>query len=223
MQSLEAECSSSSSAVAREHADSTPQPAMLSDGSHAYDRPSREAAMPRHIITAVIHDGAVHTNCDPPLPWWSFTKTVLAAKALRLVAQDRLSLDEPVKGRPFTLRQLLQHRARLPDYGSLPAYHRAVEARELPWPPEELMERVRADTLVFEPGGGWGYSNVGYLLIRRLVEEATGEALNQALTRLTFDPLGIEAVKVAVTPGELNDTAWGNVRSYHPGWVFTDC
>ena len=145
---------------------------------------------------------------------------MLAATALALVAQDRLSLDEPVKGRPFTLRQLMQHRAGLPDYGSLPAYHRAVETREIPWPPEELMERVHADTLIFEPGSGWAYSNVGYLLVRNLIEESTGDALNQALKRLTLDPLGTEDVKVATTPDELNDTAWGNVSGYHPGWVY---
>ncbi|MHB1303920.1 MAG: serine hydrolase domain-containing protein [Acidiphilium sp.] len=176
--------------------------------------------MPGHIVTAVVHDGAVHTDSDLPLPWWSFTKTVLAAAALTLVAQGRLSLDEPVKGRPFTLRQLLQHRAGLSDYGALPAYHRAVEAGELPWAPEELMEKARADTLIFEPGGGWSYSNVGYLLVRGLIEDTAGEALNPALARLTFDPLGIGGVKVATTPDELNDTAWGNASGYHPGWVF---
>jgi D-alanyl-D-alanine carboxypeptidase len=177
--------------------------------------------MPKHVITAVVHNGAVQTaDCDLPLPWWSVTKIVLAATALRLVAQDRLSLDETVKGKPFTLRQLLQHRAGLPDYGALPAYLRAVKAGEIPWPPEELMERVHAGTFIFEPGGGWGYSNVGYLHVRRLVEEATGETLNQSLTRLSFDPLGIGGVKVATTPDELNDTAWGNVSGYHPGWVF---
>ena len=176
--------------------------------------------MPERIITAAVRGGAVHADCALPVPWWSFAKTALAAAALALVAQGRLSLDEPVKRKPFTLRQLLQHRAGLPDYGSLPAYHRAVEAGELPWSSEELIERVRADTLIFEPGEGWGYSNVGYLLVRRLIEEATGETLSQALMRLTFDPLGIGDVKVATTPGELNDTAWGNVSGYHPGWVF---
>jgi hypothetical protein len=114
--------------------------------------------MPERIITAAVRGGAVHADCALPVPWWSFAKTALAAAALALVAQGRLSLDEPVKRKPFTLRQLLQHRAGLPDYGSLPAYHRAVEAGELPWSSEELIERVRADTLIFEPGEGWGYS-----------------------------------------------------------------
>jgi D-alanyl-D-alanine carboxypeptidase len=145
--------------------------------------------MPQRTITAVIHDGAVHADCGLPLPWWNFSKTALAAAALALVAQDRLSLDEPVKGKPFTLRQLLQHRAGLPDYGALPAYHRAVAARELPWLPAELMERVQANTLIFEPGGGWRYSNVGYVFVRGLIEEAAREPLDQALRRLTFDPL----------------------------------
>ena len=53
------------------------------------------------------------------VPWWSFTKTVLAAAALALVRDGRLALDEPLPGRPYTLRQLLQHRAGLTDYGRM--------------------------------------------------------------------------------------------------------
>jgi len=48
-----------------------------------------------------------------PVPWWSFTKTILAAAAPALVRDGRLTLGRLVPNRPFTLRQLLQHRAGL--------------------------------------------------------------------------------------------------------------
>ena len=62
--------------------------------------------MTEQMISAVVHDGAVLTvDCELPVPWWSFSKTVLAATALALVAEGRLSLDEPLEGRGFSLRQ----------------------------------------------------------------------------------------------------------------------
>ena len=69
------------------------------------------------IVTAVVSGGTVHAATDVAVPWWSIAKTVLASAALLLVAAGRLQLDEPIRGRPFTLRQLLQHRAGLRCYG----------------------------------------------------------------------------------------------------------
>ena len=71
----------------------------------------------------VVEDGAiVHEEGDrSEVPWWSVTKTVTAAAVLALVGEGRLDLDAPLAGRAYTLRQLLQHRAGLRDYGPLPA------------------------------------------------------------------------------------------------------
>ena len=123
-------------------------------------------------------------------------------------------------GRPFTLRHLLQHRAGLPDYGALAAYHAAVAAGETPWTPAEMLRRVRADTLLFEPGHGWRYSNIGYLLVRNLVEHAAGAPLGTVLDDFVFAPLGVAGPRLATLPGHLDQTAWANPARYHPGWVY---
>ena len=175
---------------------------------------------PGQLVTAVVEGADVRADAGCPVPWWSFGKTVIASAALALVAQNRLSLDEPVRGKPFTLRQLLGHSAGLRCYGTLPAYHAAVAAGELPWSVEEMLRRVDADTLAYEPGHGWGYSNVGYLLVGGLIETAAGLPLGQALQHLVFTPLGIAGVDVARVPADLDKTAWGNARRYHPAWVY---
>ena len=173
------------------------------------------------IITAVVEDTAVAEGTDPaPVPWWSFTKTVLAAAALALVADGQLRLDAPMGGRPFSLRQLLQHRAGLSNYGQLPAYHEAVANGEAPWARDLLWQRVQDDKLVFDPGQGWAYSNIGYLLVRDLIEDATGQGLSAALDRLVLGPVGITDVEVAREPADLPAMAWGNPTGYHPGWVY---
>jgi D-alanyl-D-alanine carboxypeptidase len=173
------------------------------------------------VLVAVVEDGLVlEETSDAAVPWWSFTKLVIAAGALALVAEGKLELDAPLDGHPFSLRQLLQHRAGLPDYGGLPAYEQAVESGEEPWDERVLKERAGASRLRFEPGKGWAYSNIGYLLVRRLIERATAESLDTALRRLVLSPLGIAGPRIAATRVDLESTAWGNARKYHPGWAY---
>jgi CubicO group peptidase (beta-lactamase class C family) len=174
------------------------------------------------VLTASVEGGKPgrHRQLAPPVPWWSLTKTALAAGALVLVAEGRLALDAYLRPRPYTLRQLLQHTAGVPNYGDLVEYHQAVKRGEEPWSREDLLRRVGADRLVFSPGHGWAYSNVGYLLVRGLVEEVTGEEIGAALRRLVFEPLGVPHVKIAREPSDLDGTAWGNAVGYHPGWVY---
>jgi CubicO group peptidase (beta-lactamase class C family) len=154
------------------------------------------------------------------VPWWSVTKTCIAAAALVLAEQGRLKLDEPVAGRPFTLRQLLQHSAGLRDYSTLPDYFAAVERGDLPWSDDDLLAKVGVDQPAYEPGLGWTYSNAGYLLVRRSIEAAYGADLDAALQALVFAPLGITGCRIAREPKDLAAGAFGNARNYHPGWVY---
>ena len=164
-------------------------------------------------------DGEPETRADHArVPWWSFTKTALATAALQLVGQGRFSLDERIDSRPFTLRQLLQHRAGVPN--GLASYHEAVRRGEKPWEIGQLLDRVAADRLDFDPGHGWRYSNVGYLFVRQLIEEAVGRDIGSALRYLVFDGLGLESVRMATSAEDLANTAWGNRTEYDPGWVY---
>jgi CubicO group peptidase (beta-lactamase class C family) len=156
-------------------------------------------------------------------PWWSFTKTVLAVAALRLVEAGRLDLDAPRPERPYTLRQLLTHRAGVPNYGKLDAYHAAVARGEDAWSRERLLQVVDADRLDFEPGTAWSYSNVGYLFARDAVEEAAGLPLAEALRELVLDPLGLDQVRLATSRADFAEMFWAHLRAYDPRWVYHGC
>lgn len=179
-----------------------------------------------NVITAVVCNDQVvdgHGNSlqeSRPVLWWSFTKTVLAAAALALVRDGKLDLDAPVDDQPYTLRQLLRHTAGVPNYSDLNAYAMAVERNESPWTSDQMLEQVRSDRLVFAPGDGWRYSNTGYLLIRQMIENTVDADLQTSLQQLVLSPLGIDKVSVALTPEDLDETAWGNPSRYHPAWVY---
>ena len=53
-------------------------------------------------------------DADRIVPWWSFTKTVLAAAALALVRDGRVALDEPVEPEPERAETVLDERPRRP-------------------------------------------------------------------------------------------------------------
>lgn len=175
------------------------------------------------VACAIVDRGGLAPGTvDPTLivPWWSFTKTVIAAAALTLVRDGILSLDQPVDDAPYTLRQLLRHTAGLGDYGSVPEYHAAVARNDEPWSVPELLQRSQADQLHYAPGTGWRYSNIGYLKVRQSIERATNMPLDSALRQAVLEPLGISDAKFAHTRADLHGAAMGTAANYHPGWVY---
>lgn len=167
------------------------------------------------IAHVLVREGAVVTSSGDAanVPWWSFTKTVIAAAALALVRDGHLSLDETLPGRPYTLRQLLQHRAGLTEYGRLRAYHEAVERNDDAWSADEMLARAEADRLIHEPGKGWQYSNIGYFHVRRLIEQATGSPLGVAVNTLVLMPLGIDGARLVTERKDFSP-------QYDPRWVY---
>jgi D-alanyl-D-alanine carboxypeptidase len=135
------------------------------------------------------------------------------------VAGGRLELDGALSGRRFTLRQLLQHTSGLCCYTEIPDYKAALERHADPWTGEELLQRLEKQKLWFEPGQGWSYSNFGYFLVRRLVEQTTGMDIERALKALVLGPLGIERSFIARTRADLQRSEWGDEDNFHPGWV----
>ncbi|MHC8381809.1 serine hydrolase domain-containing protein [Pseudomonas sp. LB3P14] len=174
------------------------------------------------MLFSLVSNGSLLTPelPDTAVPWWSFTKTVLAATALSLVRDGLIDLDDTVAEGPFTLRQLLRHEAGLADYGELADYHNAVAHHETPWSADEMLQRLDTSRLRYAPGNGWRYSNVGYLFVVRLIERMTGRTLEEALTERVFAPLGLSRVRLAKTRADLESVNMGSAPVYDPGWVY---
>lgn len=156
---------------------------------------------------------------DPPVIWWSFSKTVLAAAAMALVRDGKAELDALLPGEGFSLRALLQHTSGLPNYGGQPVYHDAVLSGRAPWSEDEFLSHTLAPQIPRPEPGDFAYSSLGYLILRRWIEATAGAPIDDVVRRLLLLPMGVENVRFARTPEDLAATRWGNARNYHPGWV----
>jgi D-alanyl-D-alanine carboxypeptidase len=134
----------------------------------------------------------------------SVTKSMTAAVIVQLDGEGALDLDDPVGEYvpgllPYeedpTIRQLLTHRSGLFDflpylYPSLPEgdISEVREGHRNHYTPEELMAVGTQGPILFEPGEGWSYSNVGYFTLGLLIEEVTGDGLAEAFEERIFEP-----------------------------------
>jgi CubicO group peptidase (beta-lactamase class C family) len=177
--------------------------------------------MPAQSLALIDSSGQPTLSGDSAaVPWWSFTKTVLAIAALRLVEDGMLCLDTPIAGESFNLRQLLRHEAGLADYGLIAQYQGDVAAGRTPWSVEQLLDRVDVRSARGTPGQGWRYSNVGYLYVGRQIAQAMGLGLADALRTCVFQPAGLTTARLARLPPDLADVNMGDATGYHPGWVY---
>lgn len=156
-------------------------------------------------------------------PYWSFTKTVLAICALKLVEAGTLDLDSQLDGQIYTLRQLLNHTSGVPNYGQLQDYHAAVAANDPAWSREKLLERAFANGTLFQPGQGWSYSNIGYMFIQELIEESQEKSFAEIVLDMVCQPLGLKSIELAQTRQQFAQLHWKAAASYDPLWVYHGC
>ncbi|MBW1784977.1 MAG: beta-lactamase family protein [Deltaproteobacteria bacterium] len=136
-------------------------------------------------------------------PIASATKNFVAALVLQLVEEGRLSLDDPIsKWLPsysytnidnrITVRQLLNHTGGVFSFEDHPdAFDALLFSDPLRvWTPEEIFANFLLPP-PFSPGGGWLYSNTGYLILGRIIEAVTGSSVSAQLRTRFLNPLGL--------------------------------
>ncbi|MFF7415637.1 serine hydrolase domain-containing protein [Streptomyces lydicus] len=129
----------------------------------------------------------------------SLTKIFVATVVLQLAAQGRLSLHDTLSrwlphavrgGAAITLRQILQHTARLPDFVDQLPQDNASRLRE--YAPGELVTLVADKPLLGLPAGTYSYSNTGFLLAGLVIEQVTGRNWRAEVRDRITTPLGLK-------------------------------
>ena len=187
----------------------------------ALDRAFAEPASPplrRTRAIVVVKDGRIIAEryadgigIDTPLLGFSATKSVISALTGILVRQGKLKLDQsaPVTAwqnpddprHVITVDQLLRHTAGLALGSSLQASLGAAfePVNQMKFMETDMAAFAEAAPLATSPGSTWNYHDGNYLILSKLILDATGgkvaDVLRFARTEL-FDPLGMHDVTI---------------------------
>jgi D-alanyl-D-alanine carboxypeptidase len=200
------------------------------------------SAIDSAIITPAAGRSDLSIDVDSRFSVQSISKSFTAVAILHLVESGKLLLDAPLStwlpdvpnATRITIRQCLQHTSGLPDYGPLPEYHEAVQQGASPWSFMEFLDRSHAEQLLFEPGCGWRYSNIGYMVLRRLIETVCRQSFAEVIANEVCQPLGLSHSSVLTNREEFQALAPAysfcvssdglpvDIRTrYDPAWVAT--
>jgi len=158
----------------------------------------------------------------------SLTKTFVAAAVVELSEQGRLRLDAPIDNYIYglnpeigrlTSHQLLSHTAGLSDEIHLRGPHDESALAK-------TAQSLNNSSLFTEPGGIFSYSNLGYVLLGRLIEVIKGKPFADAMDELVFQPLGMNhstfrpttAMTYPLAPGHGDDGKVSRPDVDHAGY-----
>jgi CubicO group peptidase (beta-lactamase class C family) len=165
----------------------------------------------------------------------SVSKPLTAVAVLQLVNAGKVKLDEPVldfirikphleanakpdpRWRKVTVRHCLHHtggwdRDKSFDPIGIPRTIAAALKTRPPVPPEDIIRYMMGQPLDFDPGQRYAYSNLGYLLLGRVIESAAGRKYQEFVKEKVLAPLGIKRMQLGRAVPE--HRAKGEVRYY---------
>ncbi|MES2179578.1 MAG: serine hydrolase domain-containing protein [Gemmatimonadota bacterium] len=171
------------------------------------DAAVKDSAFPGGIAVVGNHAGALVTVAAGHLDWkkspkptvntlWdlaSLTKVIgMTSAVMQLVEQHKIDLDAPVQKyltewtgpnkEKVTVRHLITHQS------GLPAFKTYYKQNASPDSTLKLMISTPLDTL---PGVKMVYSDIGAILLGKIVERVSGETLDGYLSKHVFKPLGM--------------------------------
>ncbi|MDX5408260.1 MAG: beta-lactamase family protein [Chromatiaceae bacterium] len=122
----------------------------------------------------------------------SMSKTFTAAAVLQLVEQGKLKLHTPVAAyipeltaawaNKVTLHHLLTHSSGLPRESGIQPHQNLTLS-------QQITQLVNDQTLLFEPGSRYEYSNIGIMLLGRVIETASKLDFASYITEHIIKPL----------------------------------
>jgi CubicO group peptidase (beta-lactamase class C family) len=189
----------------------------------AYKIPGMAVAVVRNGEVEYINGfGVANPNGDPVTPDTPFllasvSKSFTALAIMQLVEDGKISLDNPVqkylpwfdvKGEgasEITVAHLVYQTSGFSEYDGSQMNLRPNNAGEL----ETAIRDLDTTSLLFQPGGGWEYSNINYSLLGFLIQEVSGQRYESYIEKNIFTPLGMTNSHTSLESARTNNAARG--------------
>jgi CubicO group peptidase (beta-lactamase class C family) len=147
----------------------------------------------------------------------SVTKTFVAVGVMKMVENGVLALEQPIsdffpdypRGREVTIYHLLTHTSGLKDWWEAGLPEGAPGDFNLRAEPHLVLERV-SDPYNFAPGEHHWYSNTGFVLLGEIIEQMSGQSLEEYLRVAAFRPSGLTHTFFDTPDGASDNAAVGH-------------
>jgi len=165
---------------------------------------------------------------DSVLNVFSTTKVITAIAILQLAEQGKISLtDEVVKyfpGLPYnniTIMQVLSHSSGITNAILGNFYiHWADQHKKYDRDAELLSALNENKDLNFKPGKEIGYSNMGYAILGKVIENVSGLKYEEYVTKNIFNRLHLDELKINFGSQEQNNSALPYFKRFSPSYNF---
>lgn len=166
----------------------------------------------------------------------SMSKQFTAICVLKLAQDGKLNLQDDIRkylpnynthGRDITIANLLSHTSGIRNINEVKNFPEIAVSNQSP---HELLNYFMNDSLAFEPGTDWKYSNSNYMIAGLIVEKVSGLSLSEFLQRNIFNPLGMTHTCVGNYDRIIKNAVNGYDRALekdnfkpaiYMGWIYT--
>ena len=146
------------------------------------------------------------------------TKAVTAAAIMSLATDGRLNVDEPINNylptvfrashwNPVTVHHLLTHSSGIADYSDESDRYDTAGGFLTESGVGDVIVASGASPLLHEPGARVTFSNVGYLILGRIVESISKQSFGSFVADRLFLPLEMNESTIAASSTDLNGTS----------------
>jgi CubicO group peptidase (beta-lactamase class C family) len=147
----------------------------------------------------------------------SLTKQFTAVLIMQLVEAGKLDLHTPITtylpyyredtGNIITIHHLLTHTSGLPNYTQRDDFFPKIS--RLSYTHQEFVEKFCSDSLLFEPGTQFKYSNTNYYILGAIIEEVTQKSFAEVLQKRILDVVGMKNTGVEKSSSIIKNKANG--------------
>ncbi|MEN8224002.1 MAG: serine hydrolase domain-containing protein [Bacteroidota bacterium] len=147
----------------------------------------------------------------------SITKTFVASLTLILYDEGILSLNEKLEdyypdfpnADNVTIRQLLKHTSGIVSWDEDEEIRMQIFNGTSDWTIDKLIDWAAEQPYYFEPGTGFHYSNIGYFLLGKIIEQSTNKTIAELLEEKIIQPLSLNNTFLPVIPHPPGETIHG--------------